>query len=145
MDDLQRRAVALVSELFSVLGARLPALPQVAALPVSPSILTLPWRRPSAPTPAGGSTSIALRVENLESHPVKVSFYSSDLLSDAGRSIPSFAVSFEPPILDIGAGQQAIVTAKVGVPPQSIPGAYSGLIQAAGLPDAKAVITIDIC
>jgi|GEM_PF-3074615 len=140
IDDLQRRAVALVSDFFSYLGAP-PSGPGLLAQAAS----ALPWRRPSVPAPAGGSASIPLRIENLEDRPVTISFYSSDLQGDGGRSIPSFAVSFHPAALDIAAGHQAIVTAKVDVPPQAIPGAYSGLIQAAGAPGMKAVITVDIC
>jgi hypothetical protein len=138
--DLQQRAMALVSDVFSYLGAQQPRLDSL-----DPAALGLPWRRPEVPAPAGGSTSIPLRIENLEDRPVSISFYSSDLLSDGGRSIPSFAVSFDPATLNIGAGQQAVVTAKVDVPPQAIPGAYSGLVQAAGVSGVKAVITVDVC
>ena len=86
-----------------------------------------------------------LQIENLEDRAVCLSFYSTDLLSDNGGSIPSFAVSFDPPALDVGGAQQGVVTAKVNVPQQTIPGTYSGLVQAIGLPGAKAVITVEVC
>jgi hypothetical protein len=140
IENLQRRALALVSEFFSYMGAPTSG-PDLLAQAAS----ALPWRRPSGPAPAGGSASVPLRIENLEDRAANVCFYSSDLQGDGGRSIPSFAVSFDPPALDIGPGQRALVTAKIDVPPQAIPGAYSGLIQAAGAPGMKAVITVDIC
>jgi hypothetical protein len=46
--------------------------------------------------------------------------------------------------MNIGPGQQGVVTVKVDVPPQSIPGGYSGLVQAAGMPGVKAVITVEV-
>jgi hypothetical protein len=104
----------------------------------------LPWRRTAAPVPAGGSTTVQLRIENLESVPVSVSLYAGELLSDGRGSIPSSAISFDPATVSIGAGQRAVVTAGVAVPPASAPGAYSGLVQAAGLPGAKAVITVEV-
>ena len=52
---------------------------------------------PGAPVPAGSPTSVSLQIENLEDYPVNVSLFSSELLSDGGGSIPSFAVSFECP------------------------------------------------
>jgi hypothetical protein len=129
----------VLSDLFSYLGAQ-PA----EADSLVRSALDIPWRQSLAPVLAGGTTSIPLRLENLENHPINVSFYSSDLLSDGGGSIPSFAISFDPTTLDIGACHQAVVTAKVDVPTQAVPGAYSGLVQAVGLSGVKAVITVEI-
>ena len=140
IEELHQRAMALLSDLFSYLGAQVPGADSLVR-----SALEIPWRRPAAPAFAGGSTSIPLRLENLEDRPVTLSFYSSDLLSDGGGSIPSFAVSFDPATLDVGAGAQAVITAKIEVPAQATPGAYSGLVQAAGLERVKAVITVDIC
>src|SRR5438552_17777081 len=55
IEDLRRRAMALVSDL-----GRLMDTPQA---PLAPA---LPWRRPRVPVPAGGSTSLALNLENLQ-------------------------------------------------------------------------------
>lgn len=133
LEDLRQRAVALVSDLGRLLETPQP--------PLTPA---LPWRRPRVPAPAGGSTSLALKLENLEEGPVKVSLSSSDLLSDRGRSIPARAISFDPVSLNIGARQQAAVTIRVAVPAHSPPGEYSGLVQAAGLPGVKVVITVEV-
>jgi hypothetical protein len=139
MGEIQARATAVLSDLFSLLGA--PPLGTDTRLPPEQEI---PWHRSAVPVSAGGSTGLPLRLENLEDHPVQVSFYSSDLLSDSGASIPSFAISFEPAMLNLGSRQQGVVTANIDVPPQAIPGSYSGLVQAAGLAQVKAVITVEV-
>jgi hypothetical protein len=140
IDELHRRATAVLSDLFSYFGAQVPPLDSFDS-----EALSLPWRRPGVPAPVGSPTSVSLQIENLEDYPVNVSLFSSELLSDGGSSIPSFAVSFDPLTLNLGPGQQGVVVAKVNVPQQAIPGAYSGLVQAAGLSAVKAVITVDIC
>src|SRR3954468_436742 len=71
IEDLRQRALALVSDLGRLLETPQP--------PLTPA---LPWRRQRVPAPAGGSTSLALKLENLEDGPVTVSLSSSDLLSD---------------------------------------------------------------
>lgn len=151
LDDLRERAVAVVSELFSLLEARSSAAGPLAGLALpgeavgaARALLEIPWRSPVSPVTAGASTSISLRLENINEDSVGVSFYSSDLLSDSGGTIPSFALSFDPDMLNLGAGQQAVVTVQINVPPQTIPGAYSGLVQATGLSRVKAVITVDV-
>jgi hypothetical protein len=131
----ESRISQLIAQYAGEDGAR--NLSEAAALVVA-------WRRAAAPSAAGTSAVIPLRVENGEDRPVCISFCASDLLSDNGRSIPSFAVSFEPKEMNVGPGQQGVLTVKVDVPQQSIPGGYSGLVQAAGMPGVKAVITVEV-
>jgi hypothetical protein len=137
-DDLRQRALDLVSALFSAVGIDSPARKATAAE------ATVPWRRAPTPTAAGSLASISFYVENQDNRPAQVSFYCTDLLSDNGNSVPSYQVSFDPQNRTIGPSERALVKVNVAVPPQSIPGSYSGLIQAVGLCAAKAVITIEI-
>jgi hypothetical protein len=139
VDELRQRALDLVTALFSSVGSPPPQ-------PLSPvsALLSLPWLRAAAPTAAGQSLAIPVAIENTGNQPADVSFFSSDLLSDNGRSIPSHLVSFEPPSVTLGPGQRATVQANVAIPLQSIPGAYSGLVQTQGLSPAKTVITVEV-
>lgn len=144
LPGLHQRALALVNDLFATLGAggggRPPAgLPGGLPLPVT----SLPWL-PGLPGAAGQRLQVPLTVDNPLGRPLELGLYSTDLLSDAGRSIPAHLVSFDPPRLTLGPGERAGVTARIDVPLQTIPGAYSGLVQAVGLPASKTVITIEI-
>jgi len=139
VEELRKRALDLVAALFSSVGSP-PAQPLA---PVG-ALLSLPWLRAGTPIAAGQSLAIPVAIENGGQEPADVSFYSTDLLSDQGRSIPSHLVSFEPPSVTLGPGQRATVQANVAVPLQSIPGAYTGLVQTQGLSPAKTVITVEV-
>jgi hypothetical protein len=151
LPELRQRALALVSDLFATLGAgAVPgalggALPGAgpAALPLGLPGGSLPWQVPAS-VAAGQKALLPLSIENAGARPLDVGFYSTDLLSDAGRSIPGHQVSFDPPRLQLRPGERGKVTARIEVPLQTAPGAYSGLLQAAGLPASKSVITIDV-
>jgi hypothetical protein len=167
VEELRGRAMDLVGELFSSFGngglgrnaGGLPFLSPGAGgpararpgassgsyAPAADNFLNgLFAARSSAPIAAGRATTLSLQVENRENKPVQASFYSTDLLDEMGHEIPAHQVSFEPPTLTLRPGERATVNAKIDVPLQSVPGAYSGLVQAAGLPTSKAVITIDV-
>jgi hypothetical protein len=139
VEELRQRALDLVTALFASVGSPPPQ-------PLSPvaALLSLPWLRGLGPIAAGQSLAIPVAIENTGNQPADVSFFSSDLLSDNGRSIPSHLVSFDPPSVTLGPGQRATVQANVAVPLQSIPGASSGLVQTQGLSPAKTVITVEV-
>jgi hypothetical protein len=100
--------------------------------------------RSVTPITAGRTATLPLRVENRENKPVQASFYSTDLLDELGHEIPAHQISFEPPVLTLRPGERGTVNAKIAIPLQAVPGAYSGLVQTAGLPTSKAVITVDV-
>jgi hypothetical protein len=136
MEELRQRALDLVTALFSSAGQPTPQ-------PLAVVSTVLPWLR-SPSVGAGQSLALAVPIENDRPEPVDVCLYSTDLLSDQGRSIPGHLVSFEPPSLTLAPGQRATVQAKVAVPLQSTPGTYSGLVQTQGLSTAKTVLSVDV-
>jgi hypothetical protein len=137
VEELRRRALDFVTALFASAGQPTPQ-------PLAVASAVLPWLRSAGSAGAGQSLEIPVPIENDQQAPVDVCLYSTDLLSDQGRSIPGHLVSFEPPSLTLAPGQRATVQAKVAVPLQSIPGSYSGLVQTQGLETAKSVLTIEI-
>jgi len=137
VEELRQRALDLVSALFSTVNSPPPQ-------PLAPASAVLPWLRALAPGAAGQALTLPVAIENAGEQPADVSLYSTDLLSDQGRSIPGYLVSFEPPSLTLAPGQRATVQASVAIPLQTIPGAYTGLVQTQGLSTAKSVITIDV-
>jgi hypothetical protein len=156
LPELQQRALALVNDVFAALGTAAPGLGGGAAVPVLPGIPaaapsglaklatgSVPWQLPSA-VGAGQRTLVPVVIENAGPRALDTGFFSTDLLSDTGRSIPGHQVSFDPPRLTLAPGERGNVTARVEVPLQAAPGAYSGLVQASGLPANKTVITVQV-
>jgi hypothetical protein len=137
MEELRQRALELVTAFFSASGRPTPQ-------PLAVASTLLPWLRAPGAVAAGQSLAVPVSIENDQPEPVDVCLYSTDLLSDQGRSIPGYLVSFEPPSLTLGPGQKAAVRANVAVPLQSVPGSYSGLVQAQGLSAAKTVLTVEV-
>jgi len=135
VEELRRRALDLVTALFASAGQPTPQ-------PLAVASAVLPWLRSVGA--AGQPLTVAVPVENDQKEPVDVCLYSTDLLSDQGRSIPGHLVSFEPPSLTLAPGQKSTVQAKVAVPLQTIPGAYSGLVQTQGLSTAKTVLSVEV-
>jgi hypothetical protein len=137
LEELRQRALDLVTAFFAATGRPTPQ-------PLAVASTLVPWLRAPAPVAAGQSLAVPVAIENDQPGPVDVCLYSTDLLSDEGRSIPAHLVSFEPPSLTLGAGQKATVQAQVAVPLQSVPGTYSGLVQTQGLSAAKTVLTVEV-
>jgi hypothetical protein len=136
IEELRQRALDLVTAFFA--SAHQPT-PQ----PLAVVSAVLPWLR-SPPIGAGQPLAVPIAIENDQPAPVDVSFYSTDLLNDQGRSIPAHLVSFEPPSLVLGPGQKATVQAKAAIPLQTVPGTYSGLVQTQGLSASKTVLTVEV-
>jgi hypothetical protein len=137
-EQLRQRAVELLTALFSSVAA-VPA-PQ----PAAPITALMPWLQAPAQAVAGKAVCVPVAVENAQSQPADISLFSTDLLSDLGRSIPAYLVSFEPPSVVLAPGQKTTVNAKIAIPLQAIPGSYSGLIQTQGLSAVKSVITVEV-
>jgi hypothetical protein len=97
------------------------------------------------PVPAGTDARTTLAVENNSEHSTsEFSFACSDLVSARGRRIPADAVSFSPQTVSVGADDTAKVTVTVAVPAGTPAGFYSGLVQAGGLEQVRAVLTLQV-
>jgi hypothetical protein len=138
LDDLRRRAGDALTDLMSALGA-------IAGVPAgSSSNASLPWLRDQALCSPGETARVGFAFENCGERPELVTFYCTDLVGDAGHNIASYQVAFDPPSQTLAPQAQGRVAVNVGVPLQALPGCYSGLVQAVGLPATKAVITIQV-
>jgi len=138
--DLRQRAVDLVSELFSILGTQEAASQALTTL----DALSVPWQKAPVGVAAGAPAQISLCVENQDDHPVEISLFPTDLRSDRGGVIPSQQISFDPPSRLLNPRESLPIKVSIALPLQTIPGSYSGLVQATGLPAVKAVITIEV-
>ena len=108
-------------------GPRVPAL--VVPDPVSP----------------GADARTTLAVENNSDKPTaEFTFACSDLVSAGGRRIPAEAVSFSPELVAVAADDTAKVVVTVAVPASTKPGYYSGLVQAGGLEQVRAVLSLQV-
>jgi hypothetical protein len=141
LSELVGRAAAILTRETSPLSSG-PSSPRFESVPSS--ALEFPWCRADRAAPAGTSASVSLRLENLETYPVAMTFCSSNLLNNDGAQIPASAISFAPARLNVGAREQGVVTVDIAIPQTSAPGSYSGLVQVTGLSGVKAVITIDV-
>lgn len=104
---------------------------------------SLPWRHSSAAAP-GTRAVIPISVENQEDQPVQLTFHVSDFLADQGTRIPGSAVSFNPPTQTVPPHGRARVDVDIAVPLRTPSGCYSGLVQSDGLPDVKAVLSVEV-
>lgn len=99
---------------------------------------------PSAVKP-GQVVEIPMTLENESDQPTETFFFNcSDLVNTTGERIAADHISFVPEQLVIEARQSAIVTVIVRVPDDTVPGVYSGLLQATRLKQLRAVVSIQI-
>jgi hypothetical protein len=97
------------------------------------------------PVKPGGKTEVSMSVENDADMPTKeFRFQSTELLDAAGHRIGAEHIHFIPPLLAIGPRLVAKVDVVVAVPSETLPGAYSGLIQATELEQVRAVLIIHV-
>jgi hypothetical protein len=134
---LRQRAGDALADLMSALGP-------TGWSPGGSSSPAFPWLRDKAARAPGETATLSFSFENCGDRAETVSFYCTDLLGDAGHDIPSYQVAFDPPGQALAPQAQGRVGVKVDVPLQALPGSYSGLVQAVGLPATKAVITIEV-
>lgn len=77
----------------------------------------------------GAAFRVPMTVTNGTNRPLKgLTLRSSDLVSSKADRIPSGAVSFDPPRLDLARGARAVVTATIEVPADARPGSYTGRV-----------------
>jgi hypothetical protein len=103
----------------------------------------LPWRQ-SAAVAAGRGTSLVIKVENDEDYPVDLTFNVSDFISDQGNRIPGSMVTVTPRTQTVSPKTRAKIDIAIAVPSQTPSGCYSGLVQADGVPDVKAVLSVEV-
>jgi hypothetical protein len=142
--ELRTRALALIDDVYACLAARAEPAPAPGTAAAGRGAAAVPLACPPAAVAAGRVATISLEAENTTAAPVSTGCYSTDLLGDAGWSIPGYLVSFDPPRLLLAPGQRAVITARIDVPLQTTPGAYAGLVQAIGLPAQKLVLSIEV-
>jgi hypothetical protein len=97
------------------------------------------------PVHAGEEARTTLAVENNSDEPtVEFAFACSDLVSSSGHRIPADAVAFSPKLVTVRAEDTARITVTVAVPAGTSPGYYSGLVQAGGLEQVRAVLSLQV-
>lgn len=104
----------------------------------------VPLLRCPAPVQAGRDARVGFRVANEEDTPSEVMLYSTDFISDSGHEIPALRITVLPRRATIAAKGEAEFGIIVGVPQQTPPGYYSGLIQAMGHRHVKAVLMVEV-
>jgi hypothetical protein len=143
-----------------VVDALTRALEQLPAMAVAPRV-TDPVRH-SAAKPEQGSaplvsllrattqhgqaatTRLGLINDNADSGVAEVVLHATSLVNERGFEIPSSHVSFAPNPVGVTGAQQQPVYITVRVPEKTPTGTYSGLVQAAGLPEAAALLVVDV-
>lgn len=93
---------------------------------------------------AGQVASAAFRISNEAGPAAAVVLRATSLVSERGVEIPGHQVSFEPSSLDLASGGEAPVKITLRIPEWVPEGTYAGLVQAAGLPGARAVLVLDV-
>jgi len=104
----------------------------------------VPLIRAAGPARAGGVASATLQITNEDGVPARVTLYSTNFVADSGYELPSLLFSATPRVATIAPGGAATFEVILKVPAQAPPGAYSGLIQAAGSKYVKAVLMLDV-
>jgi hypothetical protein len=92
----------------------------------------------------GQAATTRLGLINDSSDVAEIVLRATSLVNQRGFEIPSSHVSFAPnPVRFTGAQQQPVFVT-VRVPEKTPPGTYSGLVQAAELPGAAAILVVDV-
>lgn len=105
---------------------------------------SIPVLCPQAPVRPGESARISMKLNNDDAGPVHVALFCTDLFCTSGARIPQRCVTLTPNQLQLGPDAYAEVALEIAVPPASRPGAYCGLMLAAGLSYLRAVIAIEV-
>jgi hypothetical protein len=155
LSDLEKRVASLREQLQDLvdeltrLGERLPAsttvMPNPGLAASSPLALVdqtnLPMLR-QAEASIGEMARTVLALVNDGEQPVNVVLRATNLIADSGDAIPGELVNFAPNPLNLPGNSELPVLTKLRVPAGIRPGRYVGLVQAAGLEAARAVMTV---
>ncbi len=105
----------------------------------------LPALMASGPTQAGQAVELALCLENGADEPTaEFTLLSTDLISASGERISARQVEFAPPTMAMEPGETREIVVTVNVPKGKPAGTYSGLLQATGVEQLRAVINIQV-
>jgi hypothetical protein len=147
LPDLQHRLSEALADLLRMLappgypGAE-PAAAAVRTL--SRSLSTLPVIEAAGPVSAGSTAMISLPLINDAAEAGNVVLDVTNFISDRGHHFPASEVKFSPSALSLGSHSQGSTTMHIPVPPQTVPGNYSALVQAIGLGRPCAVVVLRI-
>ncbi len=97
------------------------------------------------PIKAGGNAEVVMTLENnsdKETDPFNI--LTTDLLSGSGAKINGANVSLTPKSIKLSPSQKLDVKVRVKVPKPSVPGVYSGLLQATNLNNFKAILVVNV-
>jgi hypothetical protein len=155
LSDLEKRVAGLREQLQDLvdeltrLGERLPVSTTMMSNPglaaSSPLALidrtNLPMLR-QAEAAIGEMARTVLGLVNDGEQPVNVVLRATNLIADSGDSIPGELVHFAPNPLTLPGNSELPVLTTLRLPADASPGKYVGLVQAAGLQAARAVITV---
>jgi len=97
------------------------------------------------PIKAGASNEIAMSVENDGDSPiVEFTFHSTDFVDGRGNRLLAEQVTFSPGMMTLQPRTTERVTVAARVPLGTMPGTYSGLLQASRLEDLRAILLLQI-
>lgn len=93
----------------------------------------------------GTTCQAAFVLENDGPTPITTSFARTDLLDPAGAPANGFGISFNPPTVEVPAGQKAHVVVSVGIPEGAATGVYRSTVVLADDPRKRflLVLTVD--
>ncbi len=135
-EDLQRQIGALVD---SVLNRAM-----MTRGTANPGTEMIPMLSAPAPVRPGDCAEIPMTVTNEEPVERVVTLFGTNLASDSGHEIPALRLSIAPRQATLSPSGSAAFLVRIAVPPQSAPGHYAGLLQAAGAKYVKAVIALEV-
>jgi hypothetical protein len=72
------------------------------------------------------------------------SMFSTDLISNKGKRIDAANIHYNPQTIKIGPLKKEKVIIKVTIPNNTLPGNYSGLIQAANMDQLRAILIVNV-
>ena len=100
--------------------------------------------RPKTCVRPGQHATISMTVRNTENRAVHLVPAATDLLGSRGGRIPGALLEITPQDLRLESQEQKELSIATTVPPDAIPGCYSGLLVVGGVDYLRALVTIDV-
>ena len=93
----------------------------------------------------GGQGELTMSLENESDETVaEFTLHSSELVSAGGSRIPADHVSFKPATLSVAPRTSGMVTVRIRVPSDAVPGTYEGLLRATQLDGLRAMLVVQV-
>jgi hypothetical protein len=156
MQRFRRDAHEVVDIFTDIFGATLKSVPNLGNLnamrdgsvivkPVHNSTAQRPILMPTHAIAAGKKAEISMSLENsLTVATEELNFYSTDLVSNSGKRLPSNSIRFTPQSLKIGPRLTEQITITIAIPEETKPGTYSGLVLASNMPQLRSEIVVTV-